>query len=258
MFRAWPVIPALALLISVQFAAAQDNYEIQVYESPTVDPGVTMIESHSNFTFKGSAESIDGTYPTQDAFHETIEITRGITAWSEVGFYIFTSARSGNGIHWVGDHIRPRIRAPESWSWPVGVSLSAEVGYQERTFSVDTWTAEIRPIIDWERAGFYLSLNPVMDISLHGENQGTGWDFSPCVKASCDITPVITAGLEYYGSFGPVTSFSPADEQQHQLFPSLDLNFSPEWEFNCGLGFGLTPSTDRIIFKMILGKRIGA
>ena len=253
----WILRAAVVMLLPVHLLIAQDNYEIQVYGSETVEPGVTMIESHSNFTFKGSDASIDGMFPTVDAFHETIEITRGITSWSEVGFYIFTSARSGYGWRWVGDHIRPRIRVPESWAWPVGVSLSAEIGYQERNFSTDTWTAEVRPIIDWVRSGLYLSLNPTFDISVHGENQGEGFDFAPNLKVSYDITPLVTAGVEYYGSLGPVRSFSPVDEQQHQLFPSLDLNFSPEWEFNCGLGFGLTPSTDRTIFKMIIGRRIG-
>ena len=51
-------------------------------------------------------------------------------------------------MQWVGDHIRPRVRVPESWRWPVGVSLSTEVGYQRAVYSPDTWTWEIRPIVD--------------------------------------------------------------------------------------------------------------
>ena len=39
------------------------------------------------------------------------------------------------------------------------------------------------------------------------------------------------------------------------IFPSLDLNLSPEWEFNLGVGFGLTESTDNLIVKMIPGRR---
>src|SRR3989442_1129939 len=29
---------------------------------------------------------------------------------------------SGNGIQWVGDHIRPRVRVPKEWRWPIGLS----------------------------------------------------------------------------------------------------------------------------------------
>lgn len=245
-------------LVFPQVVSGQDNYEIQVYGSETVAPGVTMIESHSNYTIKGSEATSDGLFPTQNAFHETIEITHGLNGWSELGFYFFTSARTGYGWQWVGDHIRPRVRAPENWGWPVGVSLSAEIGYQERSFSTDTWTVEIRPIIDWEGRGFYFSVNPSFDLTIHGMNQDQGLEFSPNIKISYELSPLINAGIEYYGSLGPVSSFAPPRDQEHQVFPTLDLNFSPDWEFNCGVGFGLTPATDHTIVKIILGKRFGA
>lgn len=133
------------LTLGSQNAYGQDNYEIQVYGSDTVAPQTTMLELHSNFTVDGSKAvpgskfAADGTYPTNHAEHETIEITQGLNDWSEVGFYIFTSERSGQGVQWVGDHIRPRVRVPDSWHWPVGVSLSTEIGYQRRVFSTDTW-----------------------------------------------------------------------------------------------------------------------
>ena len=38
---------------------AQDNYEIQVYGSETVPPGVTMVELHNNFTAKGAKTTGD-------------------------------------------------------------------------------------------------------------------------------------------------------------------------------------------------------
>lgn len=91
---------------------AQDNYEIQVYGSDLVDPGHTMIELHSNFTFQGSKTIQDGMLPTNHQLHETIEITHGFTDWLEVGFYIFTAEKNGLGIDWVGDHIRPRVAVP--------------------------------------------------------------------------------------------------------------------------------------------------
>ena len=121
-----------------------------------------MVELHSNFTFEGSKTTDDGTYPTEHQLHETLEITRGLTDWAEIGFYVFTSADSQHGWQWVGDHIRPRVRAPESWHWPVGVSLSTEIGYQRAVFSPDTWTIEIRPIIDKTIGKLYLDFNPTL------------------------------------------------------------------------------------------------
>src|SRR5437016_14078239 len=137
-----------ALLVFAVCLQAQDNYEIQVYGADTVEPHATMVEFHTNFTVDGSKVPTDGVRPTNHAIHETLEITHGFNDWFETGFYVFTSYNPGYGWQWVGDHIRPRVRVPPSWQWPVGVSLSTEIGYQRAAFSADTWNWEIRPIID--------------------------------------------------------------------------------------------------------------
>lgn len=250
----------LLLLCSVSVLHAQDNYEIQVYGSDTIAPRTTMLELHSNFTangskpLPGSVYTADGTYPSNHAEHETIEITQGLTSWSEVGFYIFTSSRSGQGIQWVGDHIRPRVRVPDSWHWPVGVSLSTEVGYQRRDFSTDTWTWEIRPIVDKQLGRWYFAVNPALERSLHGQGTSQGVGFSPNAKISYDFTKVITGGLEYYAAYGQLGDFASFHNQQQQFFPAIDLNVSPKWEINFGVGIGTTASTDHWIVKAIVGR----
>ncbi len=248
----------ILFLCSAAVALAQGNYEIQTYPSETEAPGTTMIELHSNFTIEGSKGTVDGVYGTEHQLHETVEITQGITDWFETGFYIFTSANPNQGgWQWVGDHIRPRARVPESWHWPVGVSLSLEFGYQRYVFSPDTWTLEIRPIIDKQIGRWYLAFNPVLDRSFHGPSVSQGVVFSPDFKAGYDITPKISAGLEYYGSLGPVGNFDPLYEQEQQIVPAVDLNVSPNWEFNFGVGVGVTRGTDHLLIKMILGRRLG-
>jgi hypothetical protein len=251
----------IALFGYAPVGRAQDNYEIQVYGADTVAPKVTMVELHSNFTvngFKavpGSQYQADGTYPTNHAQHETIEITQGITKWSEVGFYIFTSARDGQGWQWVGDHIRPRVRAPDSWHLPVGLSLSNEIGYQRARFSPDTWTWEIRPIIDKQVGRWYLSVNPTLDRVWHGPGVNQGVTFSPNAKAGYDFTRKVNAGIEYYGAYGDLSGFDTLHYQQQQFFLATDLNVSPKWEFNFGIGVGATSSTDHFIVKAIVGRR---
>ena len=109
----------LALLPGL--AVAQGNFEIQVYGSETVAAGTTMVELHSNSAIQGTTRVEDGVLPTQRAVHETIEITHGWTSWFETGFYIFTSVQTlgpEQGYWWVGDHIRPRVRAPFQPSQP--------------------------------------------------------------------------------------------------------------------------------------------
>jgi len=235
--------------------AAQGNYEIQVYGSDTVVPGRTMVELHSNFTFEGFKTAGQGLLPDEHQLHETVEVTQGWTDWFETGFYFFTSEGPHQGYKWVGDHIRPRVRVPDRWNWPVGVSISTEFGYQRPIFSADTWTWEIRPIIDKDWRSWYLAFNPALERSFHGPSVPQGVEFSPNFKAAYSITRKFSAGIEYYGSLGPVTGFDPLYEQQQQVIPSIDYDFGPNWEFNFGVGVGVTRSTDHLLVKMIIGHR---
>lgn len=248
------ILVSLTLAMSV-CAFAQDNYEIQVYGSETVPKSATMVELHSNFTFQGEKQVVNGVIPTEHQLHETLEITHGFTDWFETGFYVFTSAKNGYGWDWVGDHIRPRVAVPASWKWPVGLSLSTEIGYQRPIYSPDTWTIELRPILDKKIGPWYLAFNPAFDKSLHGFNQNQPWNFSPNFKVSYDFTKRVTGGLEYYGALGPVNGFDPISEQQQQIVPAIDLNLSPNWEFNFGVGVGVTQGTDHLLAKMIVGYR---
>jgi hypothetical protein len=264
-FKVVAAKPTICFLFLVVFLAvpcpAQDNYEIQVYGSDTVPPQSTMVELHSNFTVDGS-EPLPGSnktaeelYPTNHALHETVEITTGLNDWSELGFYIFTSEKSGYGIQWVGSHIRPRVRAPDRWHWPVGVSLSAEFGYQRPVFATDTWTLELRPIIDKQIGRWYLATNLALDRSFHGQSVNQGVTFAPAGKISYDFTRVVSAGFEYYADYGEFIDPATLHNQQQQLFAVSDLNVSPKWEINFGVGLGPTSSTDRLIIKCILGRR---
>lgn len=249
------VFGLMFILLGSFQALAQDNYEIQVYGSDTVPPQTTMLELHSNFAVEGGKAVVDGILPSNHAEHETVEITQGFNDWFETGFYIFTSIQSDGGWQWVGDHVRPRVRVPPSWHWPVGVSLSNEIGYQRRQFSTDTWTWEIRPIIDKQLGPWYISVNPALDRSWHGLTVHQGLVFAPAAKVSYDFTKRVTGGLEYYASYGPITDFLPLRQQQQQFFPTIDLDLGPDWEFNFGVGVGVTGSTDHLIVKCILGRR---
>src|ERR1051325_2849030 len=247
------------LILAVAFfcgpLAAQENYEIQVYGSKTVDVKTTMAELHSNFTFSAPGSSSYGVYSSNNSFHETVEITHDFTPWMEVGFYFFNSIGSDHRTNYVGSHIRPRFAVPESCGWPLGLSISFEYGIQRREFSEDVQTLEIRPIIDkkWER--LYLSFNPTLEKSFKGYNERIAPVFSPNVKGSYDLTSKLTLGLEYYGAIGPVTGFYAPSNMEHQLFLAADINGYPEWEFNFGVGAGLNQNSQGCIIKTIVGRR---
>ena len=233
---------------------AQENYEIQVYASPTMTKGFSMVELHSNFTFDGEKSIIDKVRPSFHSLHETLEITNGLTKNFELGFYLFTNYTSPYGYQVVGAHIRPRVCVPEEWHWPFGASLSAEFGYQKADYSDQTWNIELRPIIDKQFNHFYLGFNPVFGISLKGTDNSHTPSFEPNVKTSWTFNKV-ALGFEYYGDMGPVNNMPSLSQQGHTLFAAADLYIDPRWEFNIGPGWGLTPATDGFIFKILVGRR---
>ncbi|MFI5152329.1 MAG: hypothetical protein ACHQET_03290 [Chitinophagales bacterium] len=250
----WPAI-LLSLMLS-DGLQGQDNYEIQVYGSQTQAPGSTMFELHSNYTISGSKQIEKGVLPTNHALHETLEITTGVSRIIEVGFYFFTNYTPGYGYQYVGSHVRPRIMAPPEWNLPFGLSLSMEIGWQKPAYSEDEWSWEIRPIIDKQWSRLYLSFNPTLGVSLKSQYNNSVPTFEPNLKIGYSLLKNASFGIEYYGDCGPFSQFEPVQQQNHSLFITYDLLNNPYWELNIGLGFGLTSSTDPLIFKVILGRRV--
>src|SRR5260370_17864264 len=215
----------LILGCSAAMARAQGNFEVQVYGSDLVPKGVTMVELHSNYKASGTKDTVDGVLPTNHAEHETVEITHGFNEWFETGFYIFTSIQPDGSWMYVGSHIRPRFSVPERYHLPVGLSISNEIGWQRPNFSLDTWTWEIRPIVDKKIDRWYLAFNPTFDRSLHGPESKRGFQFSPNLKFSYHVTKQVAMGMEYYGSYAPLPGFAPLPHHHQPLPPSVNIDF---------------------------------
>jgi hypothetical protein len=260
----------LALFALPLTARAQDNYEIQVYPSETMVPGTLLVELHSNYTVQGSTTKQYGLLPTQGQEHETVEFTQGINPWMEVGFYVFTEEHNGTGVQWVGDHIRPRFRIPPNWHWPVGVSVSNEIGYARAAYANPTWSWQIMPIVDQTVGRWYWSVNTTMNWGIHptslppgtppGQVQSYyrdvsphGVTFGPAATLTFQPSKLYNFGVEYYGSWGEFGHFVNLHNQQQEIFPVVNLFVSPKWEINFGAGWGATASTDHLIVKGILG-----
>jgi hypothetical protein len=257
------VLPSVMLLLvgSPESLRAQDNFDIQVYRSETVPPKTTQVELMSNIIADGTKDFSNTVYPatqlypTDDALHETLELRQGLNDWSEMGFYVLTSAQSGHGWQWVGDDLRVQVQAPDRWSWPLGAGLAVEAGYQRPPFSVNTWTIRLRPIFDKRVGRFYLAVNPAFDWSLSGQNSGQGAGFAPSVKVSYAFDKHVSAGAEYYGNYGKVEDIAGFHHQQQQFFPTMDVKVAPDWNLNLGVGIGVTTITDDWIWKANLSRR---
>jgi hypothetical protein len=69
-----------------------------------------------------------------------------------------------------------------------------------------------------------------------------------CSKLDRDLF----VGLEYYADFGEIGRFGKLSDQQHTLFAVTDFKLGV-FDCNLGVGYGLTPSSDRLVVKTIIG-----
>jgi len=236
-------------------ASAQDLFEIQVYPYETMEPGRTMFEFHTNFIPSGTRDTADAQYANHHQFHETLEITHGWTKRFETGFYFETAYVPGVGTKFTGFHIRPRFSVPESESIPFKFSLSMEYAWNEPGFDPNAQTLEIRPIFERQEGRLYVSFNPSMSLAVKGPDAGSAPGFEPSMKLGWDFSKKVQAGVEYYTETGTVRHFEPFDDEHHIVFGAADLNVSPDWEINFGVGRGLTGTSEHWIVKSIVGYR---
>lgn len=235
---------SLALLAAVApIAAAQDPFEIQVYEYVTVPKGKWDLETHVNRVTKGDMK---------DQNHLTFEFTRGITDHFELAGYLVTASRPGVNGEFAGWRVRPRWRFREDLL-PVKLSLSLEFGFPKAVYEPAKTTLEIRPVIEKAWGDWQVDLNPVVGKSIRGPGSTDGFDFEPGVRLGYTVNPKYDLSLEYYGATGEVTNPLPSGQQVHQLFPGADINLSPDIVLNVGVGFGLTDAGNTRVLKTRLG-----
>jgi hypothetical protein len=248
----------LFLLVTGSDARAQDPFEIQVYEYETVPKGMWNLETHLNYVGKGTRRFEGPVAPTNNQFHLTFELTRGLTENFEMAGYLVLAHRPGSdALDYVGWRLRPRVSVPKSWGWPVGISMSAEVGFPRKVYEENSVTLELRPIIEKKFGRFQIDVNPVVGRALRGPGTDEGWDFEPGVRFGYEMNKKFDLSLEYYGSTGAIGDFLPSNEQVHQFFPGGDVKFSDNIVWNFGIGVGVTDAGNRLVYKSRIGILFG-
>ena len=242
-------------LVCAQAVIGQDANEIQVYGSATTPKYTTMIELHSNYTITGPKFSDKGFQFEGNNYHpflQTLEVTTGISENFEFGFYIFTYNNNGK-VQYTGSNIRPRIKAPDEWNLPIGMSLSSEIGCSiDPATNNNDWGAEIRPIFDKTLGKHYFSFNPNVGVSFTNKE----YLFEPNLKYAFSASKKANLGFEYYGNTGKIFTPNRLPEQEHQLYLVVDLFLHPLYEFNLGIGKGLTDVSNGTTIKCYVGRRI--
>ena len=116
-------------------------------------------------------------------------------------------------------------------------------------FSQSRFALEIRPIIGVRNADYEFIVNPIVDIGFGKYGEA---DFAPAARLARKLGPDTYVGLEYYADFGEIGNFAKFEDQQHTLFAVTDFKLGV-FDVDFGVGYGLTPASDRWVVKTIIG-----
>jgi len=251
------LILAAAAVLAPGAARAVDPFEIQVYDGAVNAPGQVGIETHINSVIAGHSEAVAPELPSQHQSHFTAEFPIGITSWWEGGVYLQTALLADGSFRYAGNKLRSKFVLPARDASPFRWGVNLEVSRLPEEFDRDRWGAEIRPIATWTSTGgrVFVSVNPIVDLSLAGPGRGDAPAFEPAVNVLYVVDGLASFGLEYYADLGPIGSFTAASAQEHYLYEVVNLLKWKRLELNAGVGEGLTDGSNRFVAKMIVGFR---
>lgn len=252
------LLTSLAWLIPVA-AAAQDPFEIEIYDYETAARGIWELDTHLNYVALGTTTPDGSVAPSEHQGHLALELTRGLTDHWEVAAYALSAYRPGTGLEYAGWRVRSRVRLPESWRLPVDVGIAAELEFHRPAYDENAAALEIRPIFGRRLGWIEVWLNPVVERGLRGRDTSAaaGWEFEPGARIAATVSERVALSIEYYGKTGLFGSHLPSNEHVHQFYPGVDWKLGADLVFNAGVGFGTTSAGNRLVLKSRLEVPLG-
>ena len=247
-----PAVAACLVLVFWSASAWAQTDEIQVYDAEIAAPGTFNLMVHNNFTPSGqkTPRFPGGLVPNQ-TLNGVPEWAYGVTDWFEQGLYLpLYSVANGEGPVLDGFKLRELFVVPHAADRTFFYGINFEFSYNSQHWDPYRSTSEIRPILGWHLGKFDFIVNPILD------NSWTGFknlDFAPSVRLAYNLDKTWAVAAELYSDYGAIKGLLPFDQQSQQLFGVVDYR-TEEFNIEAGLGFGLTPASDRLVVKLMISR----
>jgi len=236
-----------ALILLGSSAHATD--EIQVYNAGIAAVGQFTIQQHLNYVALGQKDPpFPGGFPSNHSLNGTPEFAYGVTDWWELGLYLPFAVQDRQFLS-DAFKLRTLFVSPHAEQRNFFYGVNFELSYEMPKFAQTRWGLEIRPIIGVRNSQYEFIVNPIVDIGFGRKGEV---DFAPAARLARNFGNDVFAGFEYYADFGEIGNFSKLADQQHTLFAVTDFK-AGEFDVNFGVGYGLTPASDRLVVKTIIG-----
>jgi hypothetical protein len=223
--------------------------EIQVYNAGIAAPGQFTIQQHLNYVGVGLKDPpFPGGLVSNHSINGTPEFAYGVTDWWEVGLYLPFAIQDRQFLS-DSFKLRTLFVSPHAEQRNFFYGVNFEFSNTTPKFSQSRFGLEIRPIVGVRNADWEFIVNPIVDISFGKYGEA---DFTPAARVARKLGPDLFVGIEYYADFGEIGNFAKLADQQHTLFAVTDFKLGV-FDVNFGVGFGLTPASDRFVVKTIVG-----
>jgi hypothetical protein len=245
------VLIAITVFVTPTVAFAQTD-EIQVYDASIADKGKFNLTLHNNFTPSGLKDpAFPGAIVADRALSGVPEWAYGVTDWFEMGLYMpLYSISKGRGASLNGFKLRTLFVRPHADDHTFVYGMNFEFSYNAKYWDPKRATAEIRPIVGLHLHPVDIIVNPILDTSYNGIKN---LDFAPSTRIAYNFSPMWALSAEEYSDYGPLRQFYSTSDQVHQLFAVVDRG-SKRINVQFGVGFGLTPASDKVTLKLILSR----
>ena len=232
------------------FAIDQVHDEIQVYNADITGVGQWTYEQHANYAAVGQTQpEFPGGFTSNRSLQGTPEFAYGITNWWEGGFYLPFAVASNGELLSDGAKIRSLFVVPDAAKRNFFYGVNFELGCELPPFAPSPWALEIRPIIGVRNAQWEFIVNPIVDVSFGSAGEA---DFAPAMRLARNLGEDRFVGLEYYSDFSK-SAISCRCKNKASNCLLLPTSSSTRWMLNSALADGLTPGSDRLVFKAIIG-----
>ena len=234
-------------VVLAQSAKATD--EIQVYNAGIAAPGQFTIQQHLNYVPLGVKDApFPGGLISNNSINGTPEFAYGVTDWWEVGLYLPFAIKDQQFLS-DSFKLRTLFVSPNADQRSLFYGVNFEFSNTTPKFSQSRFGLEIRPIIGVRNAEWEFIVNPIVDVTFGKYGEA---DFTPAARVARKLAPDTFIGLEYYADFGEIGNFAKLGDQQHTLFAVTDFKLGV-FDVDFGVGYGLTPASDRWVVKTIVG-----
>jgi hypothetical protein len=227
--------------------------EIQVYDAEIADVGKFNLTWHNNFTPDGiKAPAFPGAIPADRSFNGVTEWAYGVAPWFELGLYLpLYSISQSHGATIDGGKARLLFVSPHAADRLFFFGANFEFSYNATYWDHRRFTSEIRPIFGWHLHPVDIIINPILDNSFHGGFPNL--DFAPAARIAYNFTPKFALAAESYSDVGPLRAVLPTNLESHEVWRVFDRS-TKIGSFEGGIGFGLTPASDKITLKLIFSR----